>query len=200
MTTLLHSTIAKSDSASVLREVRNEDCNLAIWERTSIAGIEGLFLGSPDDVRFTASLNDLPDQLRKQLNMSGFTATSARDRLIADIVQLAAMYCSILATDALEIRLETVTTNACRKWHSDYVTARVITTYVGSGTDRLDAEDAARIEHGLGPTNINSLQPGDVGIFKGRLATNAPAIHRSPPIDGTGEKRLLLVLNPSAEV
>ena len=43
------------------------------------------------------------------------------------------------------------------------------------------------------------MSPGDAGIFKGKIATDTPAIHRSPPIAGTGEKRLLLVLNPVEE-
>jgi hypothetical protein len=44
---------------------------------------------------------------------------------------------------------------------------------------------------------IGQMQPGQVGLFKGRLAVAEPAVlHRSPPIAGTGQRRLLLVLDP----
>jgi hypothetical protein len=36
-------------------------------------------------------------------------------------------------------------------------------------------------------------------MFKGHgWAPEAPIIHRSPPIAGTGQQRLVLVLNPAA--
>ena len=47
-----------------------------------------------------------------------------------------------------------------------------------------------------------SLAPGAVGLFKGRILAGEQAIvHRSPPIAGTGEARLLLVIDspPPAE-
>lgn len=47
-----------------------------------------------------------------------------------------------------------------------------------------------------------SLAPGAVGLFKGRILAGEQAIvHRSPPIAGTGEERLLLVIDgpPPAE-
>jgi hypothetical protein len=47
------------------------------------------------------------------------------------------------------------------------------------------------------PERINTMAAGDVGLFKGRHWTEAPAIHRSPPIAETGETRLLLVLDPA---
>ena len=38
--------------------------------------------------------------------------------------------------------LEVVRTDSCRKFHADYVTARLITTYLGEGTQWLDEADA----------------------------------------------------------
>ncbi|MEO0057370.1 MAG: hypothetical protein RIT17_820, partial [Pseudomonadota bacterium] len=80
---------------------------------------------------------------------------------------------------------------------ADYVRARLITTYAGEGTDWLDAADAARVAAGQEPRQINRMATFDVGLFKGKLATDHPAIHRSPPIAGSGGARLLLVLNPA---
>jgi hypothetical protein len=38
---------------------------------------------------------------------------------------------------------------------------------------------------------------GAVGVFKGRLLLDPPTIlHRSPPISATGERRLVLAIDP----
>lgn len=151
------------------------------------------------DVRFQVALKLLSQSLQDKLDDARFADTAERDELIADIAVLANHFCAILGLAELEVRLEVVTTNSCRKWHADYVKARLITTYIGSGTQWLCQQDADRVKLGDEPQRINSMSPGDVGIFKGKLATDTPAIHRSPPIDGTGEKRLLLALNPPEE-
>ncbi len=199
MTTLLCRTALTSSSPEILGEVRRPDCSLAIWQRAPLAGADALIAGDATDVRFTAPIAALTAKLSAELVGAGFPAILARDELTKDIVRLAEIYGPIIEASAVEIRVEVVTTDSCRKWHADYVSARLITTYAGTGTNWLDGADADRVKKGLEPTRINSLEAGDVGVFKGKLATGEPAIHRSPPIAGTGEKRLLVVLNPPAE-
>lgn len=197
MSELLQSSAALSASSDILREVIDPACNLAIWERQSEHAFEILISDDLQDVRFRTSPTSLRECLQDKLDDAGYADAAERDELIADIAVLADHFCAILGLAELEVRLEVVTTNSCRKWHADYVRARLITTYVGSGTQWLSQEDGDRVKQGDEPLRINSMFPGDVGIFKGKLATNTPAIHRSPPIDGTGQKRLLLVLNLS---
>ncbi|MXP10343.1 DUF1826 domain-containing protein [Pseudoblastomonas halimionae] len=91
---------------------------------------------------------------------------AGNEALIEDAAALAERFGAIMEFDAVALRLEIVETDACR------------------------------IAAGEQPEDIHSLQPGDVGIFKGRLSSGKPAIHRSPPIGGSGERRLLLVVNP----
>jgi len=187
---------ARSSSPSVLKEVLEPDCNLSIWERDFSADLGGLLDGEPRDVRFDSNLEQLPNRLKNKLSVSGFADGPARTVLVADVLKIAWFYGDILGTDEMEVRLEVVTTNSCRKWHADYVKARLITTYLGTGTQWLDRDAAAQVKRGSDPDNFGQMAIGDVGIFKGKLATETPAIHRSPPIQGTGERRLLLVLNP----
>lgn len=172
---------------------------MAIWEREAENWIERLLDGEPRDVRVHTSLEKLRSGLAEALLSSGFANSNLHSRLIDEIAELADLYCSIIGLDELEVRLEVVTTNSCRKWHADYVKARLIATYVGDGTQWLDADDVDRVREGGEPQQINQLRTRDVGIFKGKLATDRPAIHRSPPIAGTGQRRLLLVLNPIEE-
>lgn len=180
----------------VFARIHEPDCNLAIWTRSPLDGLSVLFDGAPSNVRFTSGLNTFAQNLPVQLSANGFAASGALDWLIDDICQLAEHFCEVMQIEALEMRLEIVTSDSCRKFHADYVEARLISTYVGTGTQWLTVEDAGRVRDGLDPLATNTMSAGDVGLFKGKLATQTPAIHRSPPIAGTGEKRLLLVLNP----
>ena len=161
--------------------------------------MKDLVEAGPSDVRFVSPVSSLRAVLLTEMEQAGFPAIAARDELADDIAQLAELYCPIIKDNAVEIRIEFVTTDSCRKWHADYVTARLITTYAGTGTHWLDDADIDRVRQGLEPIRINALGAGDVGIFKGKLIDGQPAIHRSPPIVGTGEKRLLVVLNPPSD-
>ncbi|MEP0191730.1 MAG: DUF1826 domain-containing protein [Erythrobacter sp.] len=196
MSTALLPSASIASTPGVLSTIRDAACNLSIWQRDNLEGLDALLDSSPSDIRLTAKLEGLGANLFAALKAHGFTARKTSERLVADILQLADLYCKAMGLDALEVRLEVVTTNSCRKWHSDYVSARLITTYVGSGTQWLDGVDAQRVKQGQDPLHINTMSTGDVGLFKGKLATTLPAIHRSPPIYGTGETRLLLVFNP----
>ncbi|MGY6551431.1 MAG: DUF1826 domain-containing protein [Erythrobacter sp.] len=187
---------ALAANPEVLNEIRSEDCNLAIWERALSKDFSALIAGEAHDIRFESDLTGLAPALSAALPQAGFGARHLQGALIADIAALAGHFCSALGLARFEVRLEAVTTDSCRKFHADYVRARLITTYVGPGTDWLDSKQASRLAEGLEPSQINRMQAGDVGLFKGKLATLHPAIHRSPPISETGEKRLLLVLNP----
>jgi len=148
------------------------------------------------DVRFTTGLEALPDALEHALDAAEYIRSNARDILQNDILQLSRQFAEIMQTEFVEVRLEHITNNACKKCHTDYVTARLITTYLGQGTQWLDGGDAASHDDG-GFDNIQQMRPGDVALLKGRLwSQDSPAIHRSPPIEGTGEERLMLVINP----
>ena len=197
MTTLLDSPARISVSPHVLNAISDEECNLAVWERTAEPALRALLEASPKDVRFAAPLTELRPHLIDELAQAGYPDTDERSALIEDIVALADRYGAIMELDALSVRLAIVTTDSCRKFHADYVKARLITTYVGTGTQWIDAEDAARVAEDAAPQNIKTLAAGDVGLFKGKLWTQSPAIHRSPPITGTGERRLMLVLDPA---
>lgn len=185
----------QSSDPEVLGRIHEADCNLTIWQRQPIADVEAVMGQNARDLRFTAWEQDLRDRLDSEMANNGFAPHPAKIALIEDIASLANRFCAIMQVREIELRLEVVTTNSCRKFHADYVPARLITTYVGTGTQWLGQDDARRVAAGDKPETIHTLNAGDVGIFKGKLATMHPAIHRSPAIEGTGERRLLAVLN-----
>lgn len=200
MATLLDNSARSADNPAILAAIRDPECNLAIWQRRAFADFSPLTGGTPNDLRFTSDPDGLPATLADALAANGFAGDAALHRaLVEDAAVLARLFCDAMGLATVELRLEVVRTDSCRKFHADYVTARLITTYVGEGTQWLDEADADRVATGGEPQRIHRLAPFDVGLFKGKLSAERPAIHRSPPIIGTdGGARLLLVLNPAS--
>jgi Protein of unknown function (DUF1826) len=201
MSVVVLSNAVSAGNAEVLRAIREDDVSIAISERNAPASIAAIPLTDIKNVRFQSALGGLPLALERALDDAGFSSGIGRNMLVTDILMLANRFAAVMDVGKIEIRLEHVTTNACKKFHADYVTARLICTYIGQGTQWLDDPEASSDVvdcHCGGPHNIRQLATGDVALFKGRLwSAEAPAIHRSPPIEGTGEERLVLVINPA---
>ena len=113
--------------------------------------------------------------------------------LVNDVAALAEVLREIMPTSHLQMRFDVVTTNACRKFHIDAVTARLVCTYRGTGTQYGISTDGAE------PQKIFTVPTGAPILLRGTLWPEPPRsglLHRSPPIEGTGETRLVLVLDP----
>lgn len=113
--------------------------------------------------------------------------------LIDDIAMLAQRFADIMKAPYLRMRLQTITTNTCRRFHLDAITGRLVCTYRGTGTQYGIAENGAE------PIHIHTTPTGAPILLRGTLSPPKPAtglLHRSPPIEGTGETRLVLVLDP----
>ena len=90
----------------------------------------------------------------------------------------------------------------CRKFHTDINDLRLLCTYIGPGTLWLpdEAVDLKALQKGgdeqalvVDEQQIQQVSTGDVVILKGALYPEAnPILHRSPSIEESGEKRLLL--------
>ncbi|MEO1312497.1 MAG: DUF1826 domain-containing protein [Pseudomonadota bacterium] len=116
-----------------------------------------------------------------------------RERLIDDVTALAHMFAELMEARYLRLRLQAVTSNACRKFHVDAITARLVCTYRGAGTQYGVSTD------GTDPSRVFAVATGAPILLRGSLWPEEPAsglLHRSPPIEGTGETRLVLVLDP----
>lgn len=109
--------------------------------------------------------------------------------LATAITDLATRFAALMGCDTVRVRLEGVTGNACRKVHADYTDLRLICTLAGPGTDYTvgDDPDAA----------LQRVATGAVALFKGHMFApgHSACLHRSPPIEGSGERRLVVVID-----
>lgn len=184
--------VAASPHADSLDRITDPDVHFALWQRrrpASLDWIDALDWDAIDDVRLTIAMGDAPAALAAALTHAGYPPDAQGHALGEEIHTLVSHFARIMACERLTIRLEVIETDACRKFHADYVTARLLTTLHGAGTQWL---------HRDAPAEIWSMETGDVGLFKGRLWVEEPAIlHRSPPLMASGGTRLLLVINPA---
>lgn len=109
--------------------------------------------------------------------------------LVDDVIDLATRFAEMMNVDAVRVRIERVDSNACKKVHADYTDVRLITTYAGPGTDYAPIGDEGCC--------LERVPTAWVGLFKGRTYAqdHDPCLHRSPPIEGSGEKRLMVVID-----
>ncbi|MEO0608419.1 MAG: DUF1826 domain-containing protein [Pseudomonadota bacterium] len=126
---------------------------------------------------------------------AGHAASPARTWLSEDAHRLAHSLTTDQPADLVRLRLEPVFDNACSKFHIDTVTSRLICTYRGPGTQitLVDAHAANAID----TDQILTVETGAPILLKGKQWPQAASVrlkHRSPPIEGTGHVRLLLVI------
>ncbi len=178
--------VAFATQPTVLAAIDDPAVTLAVWQRPS--PLDRSEIGDLSTVRFAAPAPAVERILADLLSADG-PARAWHPIVAQDAGRLATLFASLSGEERVEVRLERVTGNGCWKFHADYVALRMISTYCGQATQWLPLGADA-------DTPPRALAAGDVGLFKGRaLAGDRAIIHRSPPIAGSGEERLLLVID-----
>lgn len=124
---------------------------------------------------------------------AGTPETAEREWLADEIACLADALARATGAPNLRLRLEAVRGNACRKFHVDALTARLICTYRGPGTQYGVVDGADE------PEQIFEVPAGAPIVLRGLLdprMTGSRLRHRSPPIEGSGIVRFVMVLDP----
>ena len=194
--------IQTCDAADGLAAINRPDMELVIWRRALALCLQS-WLRQMDasclpHLRVLVSPGDLRRALQPHLDDCGVPEGDMRDLLIRDVDDLVSAFARITQSDLVDVRLERVGHDACWKFHRDCVEARLLTTYRGPATEwvqPMHAEQALREQKSFkGP--LERLRVHDVAVFKGSCAgPGSGIVHRSPPIAGTGQTRLLLCLN-----
>lgn len=195
-------TIRYVDGLADLAAIRRPDVELAIWLRCQPSKfstwLAALQYNQLPDLRVLVTPDAVPETIGKYLNECGMPSGDMRDFLVADVQDLARTFAEISDIDAVDVRLERLQHDACWRYHRDRVDARLLTTYLGPGTewvDHRDADAAIKQQNDFAGT-VTQLRTFDVALFKGTQAGGrGGVVHRSPPIMELGLTRLLLCLN-----
>lgn len=187
-------TTLTSDSLSMFK---NSSHAAAIWKRHTLAEfqnwIDRLPTANLPSTRMILRPEDVRVAISKVCKNHHMEMGTHLNSLIEDINSLTHIFCDVMTAPFVRLRLDRVTTNACRKFHVDAITTRLLCTYRGTGTQYGTSVC------GKDPSNILTAPTGSPIMLRGTLwpkQPNTSVLHRSPPIEGTGETRLVLVLDP----
>lgn len=190
------------ESPQSLADVLLEGVNLAVWQRRLPAQIEDfaalvLSLEQPlADERVLEVDEHQPPRLNNLLpeaaDLHGY------ESFVADVAWLVSAYTCLLGARRVGLRLRVLQGAMCPRFHVDHVPLRLLTTYIGPGSEWLREGAIRREGLHLAPApvdNIECLKAGEVAILKGEKwlgNEGAGLVHRSPQ---GRELRLLLSLD-----
>ncbi len=184
------------ETPAALAAIAEPGVAVAIWRRrldpTLAAWLDALPPARLPALRATLAPGAVADAVRAACAASGCDGIGAV-RLSADAGVLAAALAQVAGVASLRLRLEVVTGDKCRRFHLDAVRCRLLCTYRGAGTEFGEGRGDAD------PDPLRRLGRGEAAAFRGARWPGEPTaiVHRSPPIAGTGETRLLLVIDPA---
>ncbi|MDJ1006370.1 MAG: DUF1826 domain-containing protein [Paracoccaceae bacterium] len=189
--------VGAGNTLESLSSIHHQGAAAAIWKRQPIPAFQSWIDGLDPDLLPRARMILRPEVVRQAVteifDVAGMPSGPERNRPLDDIAALSDIFAGLMSARWVRLRLDVVTTNACRRFHIDAVTARLVCTYRGTGTQYGISTDGAE------PSRVFTVPTGAPILLRGTLWPERPRsalLHRSPPIEGTGETRLVLVLDP----
>ena len=192
-------------------EVKEVDVNLFCWQRELSAAlaayVQHLLEVPLPPIRQPLHLDQLEQDLGQARASWGTTTNmEGADAFWADVYALCSDFLRLSASSTVTAHLKVIDHNACTKFHIDAYRLRLLTTYVGEGTEWLPETAVNRSALGTSnerivkdPSQVQQMQAGVVAILKGEAAfaerRTKGIVHRSPQIAETGQKRLVLRLD-----
>ena len=191
-----------TESFEQLIDINNKNNSLVIWARSLPLEVKyALKFQSESTLAGFSKLLDashLTQSIHEEINSQKSCPSFVRNWLANDIINLLRLFTKVTNSNFVDIRLEWIDSDACWKFHRDFVDIRLLTTYVGKTTEWVDkpfSEQALEKQRAYNKP-INRLNPNDVAIFTGcRQDPKNGIVHRSPPLRDSDEPRLFLCLN-----
>jgi hypothetical protein len=187
--------VAAAEEAGGLGRIHDPGIAAAIWRRPRDPRLAAWVDGLPPErlprLRQAMAVTDVAAAVHVACDRTGLAPSAEQDLLAADAAALALRFGMVMATPNVQLRLDVIQTNACHRFHCDRVVARLLCSYRGHGTEFGPASGQGEV------AQVHALAEGDAAIFRGTLwpGEECGLLHRSPPIAGTGETRLLLVID-----
>lgn len=189
--------IVISDAEAGMSALSRPDCGAVIMRRSVAVGglswIDALDPGVLPRGAGTFRPGAVAGTLEQFYDACGTPAGPERTWFTRDVASLGRDFAALMGVSFLRLRLDVIRGDACRRFHVDAVRARLICTYRGPGTQYGVARPGAE------PDRVFSVPRGLPMLLRGSLWPSRAALrvlHRSPPIEGLGKVRLVLVLDP----
>ena len=170
----------------------SEAVELALWRRSPPKEVQDLFCKQDffgfQDFRVDGTAEEVLSATNDFLDMQEWD-DRLRDFVVSDVMTIIASTSD--SSMSFTLRLEYVTDDACRKFHKDQTDIRLITTYMGRGSQWINVCD-----ENLKP-EIQEMETFEVGMFLGERYDDLRGIfHRSPPIENTEmAERFMMVID-----
>jgi len=144
--------------------------------------------GTLGAVRFTTAARGAATNIDRGLAKLDLVKPARQRAAVADdILSLVCGMLAVFAWPRVEVRLDLTDEQSCPKFHCDNVFVRLVTTYVGPGTEYIEMPAA---------DTVHRVAPGSIVLLKGhRHPTHADRVlHRSPPLR-PGTRRLSVAID-----
>lgn len=198
----LSAALREATSPEGLAAIADPDCAAVLWRRAVDpqfqAWIDALPVAQLPRTRLILPVAMVRDAAQVACETACLPEWPERARLCDDIAALATAFSGAVDAAWLQMRLEVVEDDSCRRFHVDNVVARLVCTYRGPGTEFTFSTDRGA------PADIRRAPTGSPLVMRGkRWPEDPPAgfFHRSPPIEGPvpgrGPVRLMLALDPA---
>lgn len=184
----------------ILESIHQKEINIAIYDRDidpltkEIDSLRNLSI----ELRSVGDISTILNSVTKSIN------SNKHSLIIQDIRRLLQLFKKLTGARLFRLRLATVNTNMCRRFHTDINSLRMLCTYSGPGTLWLEEDNVNREALNscgdnecivLDESKIQQANAGSVVVLKGALYSDEgikAIVHRSPTIEESDEKRLLL--------
>ena len=187
--------------------VSESDVNLFCWKRPQENCIEDYLIKciakELAPISFFSNQSELSEKLEEARSSWEASYDPMGDVFWNDVLKISWDFLLFSERGEGTVHLKVISDNACHKFHTDGYSLRLFTTYLGKGTQWLPENNVNR--NALGKTNelivkdsnrIQQMETMEVGILKGEprmeRRTAHGIVHRSPEIEPTGEKRVIL--------
>lgn len=194
-----------SPNLSILTEALTPDVNLVVWQRqlpAHIATFAEAALATDQELAESRVLELEDDEPPALTDLAAnFADVEGHAGFVADVTWLIHAYGCLTGARRVGLRIRTLKKAMCPRYHVDWVSLRLITTYAGVGSQWLTEGAIPRGMLGtpLAESTIapEQIEAGSVALFKGeRWEGNEGRgiIHRSPPAS-TNDARLIMTLD-----
>ncbi|MBK1696584.1 hypothetical protein CKO21_04925 [Rhodovibrio salinarum] len=195
---------------SILFAAREEACVLALWHR-QIADcvareLDRLAFDGLPAFDVLGGVVSVRAEARAAIDRSALAGSAMGRWLESDIAGLCCRYAAVTGGGRMHVRLAAIDDDACRYFHVDRLSMRLLCTYRGPGTQWVAPETSVRGTGGPEVTSVLEAAPHlirqvptrSIALFRGRTPdTQSPGLlHRSPPpAQGNDNHRLVLTVS-----